>query len=92
MLCDIGQVLVDLAVQCHDPVHVVVGACEDCGAAGRTDRVGHVAVVEFHPIVVKPVDVGGVVDVGVVGADGFGGVVVGHYEEDVGAGCGRHGG
>lgn len=86
MLGDIRQVFVDLAVQGHDPVHVVVGACKDGGAAGSADGVGHVAVVEFHAVVVESVDVGGVVDVGVVGADGFGGVVVGHNEDDVGAG------
>lgn len=71
---------------------MVVGAREDGGAAGRADGVGHVAVIEFHALVVESVDVGGVVDVGLVGADGFGGVVVGHDEEDVGLWWGGHDG
>lgn len=63
MLGDIGQVLVDLTVECYDAVDVVIGAAEDGGAGWRADRVCDVAVVEEGAFLGQTVEVGGVVDV-----------------------------
>lgn len=71
-----------------DAVLVTVLTGEDGGAGGGADGVGHEAVGEAGSLGGKAVDVGCAVDAAAVGGDGVGGVVVGHDEQDVGAGGG----
>ena len=77
----------DFAGEVVGTVDVVVLAGESTGAGGGADRVGAEGVFEEHALVGEAVDVGGGGDLGeaaAVGADGVGGVVVGHDVEDVG--------
>ena len=64
-------------------IEVTILAGEDAGAAGSTDRVGDEAVVELHSSGGNSVDVRGLVYLAAIGADGMGGVIVGHDEDDV---------
>jgi hypothetical protein len=90
MLGDVRNVLVDLGVEGYDAVDVVVGSREDCCPRWRTDAVGHVAVIEFHAFGSQAIEVGGVVDSCAVAGYRFGGMVIGHDEDDIGAWVGRH--
>lgn len=92
LLGDVGDALVDLGVERHDAVDVVVRAAEHGGARRRADAVGDVAVVEAHALVGDAVEVGRAVDAGAVARDGLGRVVVRHDEDDVGAAWRLHDG
>ena len=85
VLGHIGQAIIDSVSQCHDAVHMVVGAGQDCCSTGRADGVADVAVVHPHAFIGQAVDVGGVVNAVSVAADGLGCMVVGHDEENVGS-------
>lgn len=85
MLRDIRHMLVDFAIQGHDAVHMIVSACEDSCARWGTDRVGYIAVVEFHTLVRYAIQVGGTVDTSTVTADGLGCMVIGHNEHNIGS-------
>ena len=63
---------------------------EDGGAGGRTYTIVYVAVVESHAVLSKAVEIGRMVDAGAVAGYRFGSMVIGHNEDDVWAGVGRH--
>ena len=72
-------------------VLVAVLAGQDRGAARRADRVNAEDPVKPHPVACQPVEVGRLVDLTAVRANGVRGVVVGHNEENIGAlGGGAH--
>lgn len=75
--------LVNLAVQRHDSIDMVVRSSQDRCPRRCADRVGDVAVVELHTLRGKTVNVGCVVDASAVGTDGLGRMVVGKDEDDV---------
>jgi hypothetical protein len=64
-------------------VLVAVLAGEDGGAAGSADGVDGVTAVEADAFFGDAIDIWCFVDLAAVSADGVGGVVVGHDEEDV---------
>ena len=72
-------------VEDGDAVLAAVHARHDAGARGGADGVRHEDVLEEGALLGQAVDARGLVDARAVGADGVGGVVIGHDEEDVGA-------
>src|SRR5262249_23134844 len=71
------------AVEDGDAVHVGIFAGEDGRPAGGADGIGDQATVEAHPLPGDAVDLRCLVDFAAVGADGVGGVIVGHDVQDV---------
>lgn len=63
MFHHIWVVFVDLAVECHGSVDVVVGASQDGSARRSADAVCHIAVVEEHAFFGETVEIGCFVDV-----------------------------
>ena len=68
------------------PVTMAVLPGQQHRPAGSTDRIGAETTLEAHPPRRQPVDVGGAVNHAAIGADGLVAVIVGHDENDVGAG------
>lgn len=75
--------LVNLAVQRHDSVDMVIRSSQDRCPRRCANRVGDVAVVELHTLRGQTVNVGCVVDASAIGTDGFGCMVIGKDEDDV---------
>lgn len=85
MLRNIGHVLVDLAIQRHHAIDMVMRAGQNGSTRRCAYRVGHIAVIEQHSFLGDAIEVRRVVDSVAVRGYGFGGVVIGHDEQDVGA-------
>ena len=85
-LQQLGDVLprrIEAVGQRLDAGDVAVLAGEDHAAAGRADGVRAEAVVEAHALLGDAVDVGRLVDLAAIGADGVRGMVVRHDVQDV---------
>ena len=92
ILGDVGDGGVELVGEGLNAGQVGVEPGHDDAAAGGADGVGDEAVGKAHAAGGEAIDVGGLIDLAAVGADGVGGVVVRHDEEDVGSAGGRLGG
>ncbi len=85
MLGNIRQTVVEMCLKrCHT-VHMIVSAGENGGPAWCADRVGHITVIQLHSFICYTVDVGGAVNGHSIGADSFRGIVIGHYEQNIGS-------
>ena len=73
-------------VEDGDAIFVAVFAGEDGGAAGCADGIFDETIAEAHAFPGEAIHVGSDVDLAAVGADGVGGVIIGHDKEDVWAG------
>jgi len=90
MLGNIRQTVVETCLKrCHT-VHMIVSAGENGGPAWRADRVGHITVIQPHPFICYTVDVEGAVNGHSIGANSLRGMVIGHYEQNIGS-IGLHG-
>lgn len=76
---------IDLAVQRHDSINMVVRSSQDRGSRRCADRIGHITVVEFHPLCSEAIYIGRVIDACAVGTNSLGRMVIGKYENYVGA-------
>jgi len=59
----------------------------DAGPAGSADGVVAIDPVKTHPVLCQSIDIGRRIQLSqaaAVNADGLGGMIVGHYEEDIG--------
>ena len=63
---------------------MVVRSGDDGRSAGSTDRVCNVAVVEAHSFIGQSVEIWCMVYASAITTDGFGRMVIRHYEDDVG--------
>ena len=82
-LQQLGKILltaIDLRTEGRHTIDVVVGACEDRGSAGCTDRVSTKAVVEPHTSTCNPVQIRSFVDTAPIATHRVGCVVVRHDE------------
>ena len=88
-LQELGEVelaIVVARVQGGHAVDVIVRAGEDGRAGGAANGIGAKTVVKAHAALGDAVEVGRGVDAAAIATHGVGRVVVGHNEEDVGAG------
>ena len=77
----------EVAVEIEHAVGLRILAGDDAGPAGCADGVVAVDPVETHPVLGQGVDVGRGIQPGqaaAVSADGLGGMIIGHDEQDIG--------
>ena len=64
--------VVDLVIESEDPTGVTVLAREDSCTAGRTDRIGDIAVVKPGTFICDSVEIRSMIDAGTIGEYSFG--------------------
>ncbi len=79
-----GKAIIERGGERGGPIDVVIGAGQDCGAAGGADGVGTETIVKPDTAVGDAVEVGRFIDAAAIAAHGVRRVVIGHDEDDVG--------
>ena len=83
MLCQMRQPVIKMRIQRGNLIHMIIGPCQNGGAAGRANRIGYIAMIKPHAFICQPIQIRRMIDTAAITADGFGSMIICHDKQDI---------